>query len=277
MNPHNARRLLRFYLDAGADDAIGREPLDRLKPADPKPTIPKAHGHAGLGLGDETFGETANPAHSAKKTARLPLTGPEAAISDARMQAAACSTLAQLKKQVANFEGCALRQTATHLVFADGNENAPLMLIGEAPGREEDRLGLPFVGESGQLLDRMLAAIGRDRTSCYISNVLFWRPPGNRSPSSEEIAACLPFVERHIVLAKPKVLVFLGAIAAKTLLGTAEGITRLRGRWLDYRIDGMAIPAIATYHPAFLLRQPGHKREAWRDLLAIAEKLRELA
>ncbi len=161
-----------------------------------------------------------------------------------------------------------------NLVFADGNPNASIMLVGEAPGEDEDRQGLPFVGVSGKLLDRMLATIGLDRTNVYISNVLFWRPPGNRSPTDAEIAACLPFAERHIALVQPKILVLLGGVAAKTLLRTKDGITRLRGRWVDYtpqlgRTDVSPIRCLPIYHPAYLLRQPGAKRQAWRDLLLL--------
>jgi DNA polymerase len=155
------------------------------------------------------------------------------------------------------------------MVFADGTPESQLMLVGEAPGREEDLKGLPFVGESGKLLDRMMASIGRDRTSFYITNVLPWRPPGNRNPTQEEIALFLPFVRHHIALV-------LGNISAKTLFDTTEGITRMRGKWREIAIADQVIPAMATYHPAFLLRQPGAKREAWRDLLSLEARLAEL-
>ena len=159
-------------------------------------------------------------------------------------------------------------------MFADGNPKAKVMLVGEAPGADEDRLGLPFVGVSGQLLDRMMAAIGLDRTSFYITNVCFWRPPGNRKPTDIELAAQKPFVERHIELVAPKVLVLVGAAAAQGLLGTTEGITRLRGRWFQYQpARGPAIPALPIFHPAYLLRQPAQKRETWRDLLKLREVL----
>jgi DNA polymerase len=177
---------------------------------------------------------------------------------------------------VAGFEGCALRRTATNTVFADGTAGATLMIIGEAPGAEEDRLGLPFVGRSGQLLDRMLAAIGFDRKrNAYISNVLFWRPPGNRKPTDEETAACLPFVWRHIALAAPRVVMLCGGTATATLLGRPEGITRLRGRWFTLEVPDVArgVPTLATYHPSFLLRTPARKGEAWRDFLAVQSKL----
>lgn len=180
-------------------------------------------------------------------------------------------TLEQLAESLQQFEGCTLKYTAMNLVFADGNPKAEIMLIGEAPGEDEDRQGKPFVGASGRLLDRMLGCIGLDRTRTYITNILPWRPPGNRSPTLNEIAVCLPFVQRHIEIVQPTVLVFLGGTAAKTMLGTNSGITRLRGRWHEYRSGrlGQSIPALPLFHPAYLLRSPIHKREAWRDLLAL--------
>jgi uracil-DNA glycosylase family 4 len=220
-------QLLRWYVEMGADEAIGETP------------------------------------------AGVPATG------TAREIAAAATTLAALAEAVAAFDGCALRRTATTTVFADGNPAARLMLIGEAPGAEEDRLGKPFVGRSGQLLDRMLATIGVDRSSAYITNVLFWRPPGNRKPTPGEIAACLPFVLRHIALVRPAIIMLCGGTATSALLGVADGITRLRGRWFDLAVPGLArpVPTIATYHPSYLLRSPERKREAWRDLLAVQARL----
>ena len=198
-----------------------------------------------------------------------PQTG-EASLTEAQSLARACGTVAELHDALKSFEGCALKATATKLVFADGNPEAPLMLIGEAPGRDEDLRGLPFVGRSGQLLDRMLAAMGRDRSQAYISNILFWRPPANRTPTAEEMAACMPFVLRHIEIVRPKALIALGGIAAKQLLETTEGIMRLRGRWQSLNLPGgPPIPLMPSFHPAYLLRQPAHKRLAWRDLLAV--------
>ena len=170
------------------------------------------------------------------------------------------------------FEGCGLKATATQLVFADGNPEARLMLVGEAPGRDEDLEGRPFVGLSGQLLDRMLAAIGLDRTSVYIANVVPWRPPGNRTPSPQETQVCLPFIQRQIELCDPEVLVCLGGPSAETLLGQ-KGITKIRGRWFDYGMGPRTIRAMPTFHPAFLLRSPLQKRFAWRDFLAIKKAL----
>jgi DNA polymerase len=248
IDPREARAMLAFQLEAGADEAIGPiardwrqtvAPVVRSVPV-PKPSLQPI------------------PARDAQDAMRI---------------AEACATLAELKAALAAFDGCALKQTATNLVFADGNPAAPVMFIGEAPGREEDAQGLPFVGESGQLLDRMLAHIGIDRTGCYIANSVPWRPPGNRVPAAEEIAACLPFVRRQIVLAAPKILILLGNIALKTILGRPEGITRLRGQWFEYQAGELTIPVMATYHPAYLLRQPGQKRDAWRDLLSLRERL----
>jgi DNA polymerase len=240
--------------------AMGLEPDPLLSAA------PAAPPHAGPLPKEERAIRTATP------VLPLPTGARESAPpqTDAQRIAQACQTVAELKDALARFEGCALKATATNLVFADGNPEAPLMLIGEAPGRDEDLRGLPFVGRSGQLLDRMLAAIGRDRSSVYISNILFWRPPANRTPTSEEMATCLPFVLRHIELVRPKVLVALGGIAAKQLLETTEGIMRLRGRWQSFALPGLApIPIMPSFHPAYLLRQPAHKRLAWRDLLAV--------
>jgi uracil-DNA glycosylase len=200
----------------------------------------------------------------------------DAALASARTLATGAGTLEALRAALGVFDGCPLKQTAMNLVFADGNPQAKLMVIGEGPGAEEDRQGLPFVGVSGQLLDRMLACIGLDRTKAYITNVLFWRPPGNRTPTPSEIAACLPFVERHIELVDPDYLLLVGGISAKTLLGRSEGILKLRGRWAHYQHVGLArpIPALASLHPAYLLRQPAQKRLAWRDLLALQAAMR---
>jgi DNA polymerase len=260
----DAAQLLRWYVEMGADEAIGAEPNDRFaapvarrpEPVSAAPPVPAA----------------------AEPSAAVPLRRVEgfAAAASARALAEAAQTLDELRAAIAGFEGCALRRTATNTVFADGTPGAPLMIIGEAPGAEEDRLGLPFVGRSGQLLDRMLAAIGFDRKrNVYITNVLFWRPPGNRKPTDEETAACLPFVWRHIALLAPRVVMLSGGTATAALLGRAEGITRLRGRWFPLEVPGLdrAVPAMATYHPSFLLRTPARKGEAWRDLLAVQSKL----
>ncbi|MFQ5972362.1 MAG: uracil-DNA glycosylase family protein [Alphaproteobacteria bacterium] len=254
---------LRWQFEAGADEAIGDTPLDRF-----------AKRHEKQEKAGARTGKPRQP--SPPRPSYPPLVSPDEATRTAREAAAAARDLVELRAALESFEGCVLKATATNLVFADGNPGARLMLIGEAPGREEDREGLPFVGLSGRLLDVMLGHIGLDRTTAYISNILPWRPPGNRSPTLAEIAACLPFIQRHIEIVAPAVLVFLGGVSAKTLLGRTEGITRLRG-WHDYRpAEGAeSVPAMATYHPAYLLRQPMQKREAWRDFLEIKNRLAE--
>lgn len=197
----------------------------------------------------------------------------EEAVRSARDLAAGAQTLDELREAMSAFEGCNLRRTAKTLVFADGNPEARVMLIGEAPGRDEDLQGLPFVGRSGQLLERMLAAIGLDRSSVYISNVIPWRPPGNRTPTPAETQICRPFIERHIELASPEIVVLLGGAAAKALLDSNDGILRLRGRWLETELGGSRRPVLATLHPAYLLRQPAQKKLAWQDLLKLKARI----
>jgi DNA polymerase len=200
----------------------------------------------------------------------------DAAVGAAREAASAAATLDDLRAALERFDGCNLRTTAKRLVFADGSPVARVMLVGEAPGRDEDEAGLPFVGRSGKLLDRMLAAIGLDRGSVYIANVVPWRPPGNRTPTPQETEICKPFVARQIRLVDPDVLVFLGGASAAALAGTTEGITRLRGRWLTYDTGARQIRAMATLHPAYLLRQPIQKRLAFRDFLALKRALADI-
>jgi len=182
------------------------------------------------------------------------------------------STLSELRDTMLSFKGCGLKTTATNTVFADGVPTAPVMIIGEAPGADEDRIGLPFVGKSGMLLDKMLESIGLSRAkNVYISNILPWRPPGNRAPTPAEVVACLPFIKRHIELVAPKILVFLGASAASALLGVTESISRIRGKWFKYE----GTPALVTFHPAYLLRTPLQKKYGWQDMLTLEEKLAE--
>ena len=287
---------LRWQVEAGADEAIADQPIDRF--AAPPPVLAPATSQGvsqadGPSLAPVVMADspppplvTAKPAPHfiRERTERVsyappPMTGQAHEGPSAHALAAAATTIEELRDALNRFEGCALKRTATNLVFADGNPQARVMVIGEAPGADEDRQGLPFVGVSGQLLDRMLGAVGLERKSnVYISNVLFWRPPGNRNPSPAEIAACLPFVERHIELVNPAILVLVGGIAAKTLLARQEGIMKLRGRWFGYETPRMSHPiaTIATYHPAYLLRSPGQKREAWRDMIEIQHTINDL-
>jgi DNA polymerase len=257
-DPTTARDLLDFYLEAGADALLGEEPVDRFAEVTPAPraaAAPKAPAQRPV---------VAAPA--------LAPAAPDAAAMEAREAAKSAATLHELRAILERFEGCALKATASRLVFADGNPQARLMLVGEAPGRDEDIEGLPFVGRSGKLLDRMLAAIGLDRTSVYIANVVPWRPPGNRTPTPQETQVCLPLITRQIELADPDVLVCLGGPSAQTLLGQS-GITKIRGRWFTFHSGAREIRAMPTFHPAFLLRSPLQKRFAWRDFLAIKKAL----
>src|SRR5258708_674497 len=250
------QQLLAFYLEAGVDCALTEEPVNRLSDPDINPG-PR---------------ETALPNPVRTTAAAIPAGGgeatlaPEAAVMSAREAARTAPTLEALRALLENFDGCALKSTATRLVFADGNPQARIMFVGEAPGREEDIEGLPFVGRSGKLLDRMISAIGLDRSSVYIANVIPWRPPGNRTPTPQET---------QIELVNPDVLVTLGNPSTQTLLSTREGIMKARGRWFDYDTGTRVIRALATFHPAYLLRSPSYKRMAWQDLRAIAKALEQ--
>jgi uracil-DNA glycosylase family 4 len=263
--------VLRFYAENGVDIALDDVAQNRL--AEPAAVI-EGHIFEVPKREPKPFGAPPAPPKP-QPTARnlAPPAAPEAAIRDAGQLSANAGTLEELRIALESFEGCALKRTAMRTVFADGNAQARIMFVGEAPGAEEDREGLPFVGRSGKLLDRMLAAIGLDRTSAYIANIIPWRPPGNRTPTPQESAICLPFIRRQIELANPDILVCVGGPSATTLLEVKEGITRTRGRWFDYDTGTRKIKAIALFHPAYLLRSPAHKKVAWQDLLAIRKAL----
>jgi uracil-DNA glycosylase family 4 len=259
--------LLRWYAEMGVDIAVDDAPHDRF-------------AESRAGLSDQA--EERSPARRETfETGRRAMAGPAAAlpaevIAAARDQAAAAQNLGDLREKLSRFEGCGLKATATRLVFGDGNPSAEIMFIGEAPGADEDREGVPFVGRAGQLLDKLLAAIGLDRKKVYIANVVPWRPPGNRTPTPLETAACLPFTRRQIELVDPKILVCLGAASAQTLLGGKEGIMRLRGRWFAYPVGNTEIRALAMLHPAYLLRQPAQKKLAWQDLRMLGKEINSL-
>jgi uracil-DNA glycosylase family 4 len=312
MSGTNLRRdealaLLEWQIAMGADEAIGETARDWLgpalaaepvhSPADPLPASPLPNppplaGEGRVGAfppqvrgGSMEIAARSGPAVS-EAAAAIPVRvsppgalaeSPAEAAQSARLLAFGAETIEALAELVAGFDGCPLKRTATNTVFMDGNPAARIMIVGEAPGAEEDRTGRPFVGRAGQLLDRMLAAIGLDRTGVQITNVIYWRPPGNRKPTAAETAACLPFVLRHIALARPRVLVLAGGTAASTLLPVTDGITRLRGRWFELAVPGLdsSVPTLPMFHPAFLLRSPERKREAWRDLLALKARLDE--
>ncbi len=256
----SALAALRLQLAWGADEALEEIPQDRRnaarRPPAPPPPDPKPSGKA-----------SSSPAPAGMPGG--------AAVARAWELADRAASREELRAAIAAFDGCALAATATSLVFSDGNPEAGLVFVGEAPGAEEDRTGLPFVGAAGQLLDAMLASIGLDRTQALILNVLPWRPPGNRTPTDEEIALCLPFLLRHLAIVRPRRLVMLGALATRALTGLTEGIRRLRGRWVEVTIPNRAhpVPALPTYHPAYLLRTQAAKREAWADLIALRRAL----
>ncbi len=216
-----------------------------------------------------------SPASSETQEAprRFPTAPPDAATVSARQAARTAATLDELRAVLEHFDGCALKATAKSLCFYRGQANARLMIVGEAPGREEDLAGKPFVGRAGQLLDKMLAAIGLGEDDVHITNVVYWRPPGNRTPTPQEVQICRPFLERQIELVAPDVLMTVGGPAASALLGIEGGIMRARGRWRELDVAGRTVPAMPTLHPAYLLRTPIAKRQAWRDLLAVQERL----
>ena len=269
--------MLKWLSDMGADEALEADAVDRFTVTPTPFTLPHAvpvtppppQAPPATLQDREAARHAIEPAQRA--VAAVP---PSEGALSARDAAARCNTLDELRTAVLGFNGCVLKQTAKHTVFADGHPDAPVMLIGEAPGRDEDLEGLPFVGRSGMLLDRMLASIGLSRKqNAYITNVIFWRPPGNRPPTPEEAAICAPFLVRHIELQRPRVLVLLGGTPVRHVLNWEEGITRIRGRWGVYRKDGLEIPTLPTFHPAFLLRQPSAKKLAWQDLQTLREKL----
>jgi DNA polymerase len=253
MTPHDAAEALRWLSEMGADEIIGEDPVNRLVAPAAKPAPAAAR---------------AAPAQAAAPVVVVP-----------GQSAAAFGSLQEIETALAGFDACPLKKTATSLCYADGNPEARIMLIGEAPGRDEDIQGKPFVGRSGQLLDRMLAAVGLSRTAqdresaVFITNVIFWRPPGNRTPTDAETQMCLPFLIRTIELQKPDVIVCLGATPAQRLTGRTDGILKLRGKWVTANVSGRNIPLLPTLHPAYLLRQPAQKRLAWRDMLSLRQML----
>jgi uracil-DNA glycosylase family 4 len=276
--------ILAFYVESGVDAVLQEEPADRFG----GDALLTATAVTALEAPERAAPSRATPMPAAATGAAPPrrmtalpqspgdTAAPADAVMAARELARRAASLDELRGLLDAFEGCGLRKTAKQLVFAAGNPQARIMFVGEAPGREEDIEGVAFVGRSGQLLDRMIAPIGLDRTTAYIANVIPWRPPGNRTPTPQETEVCLPFTLRQIELANPDILVCLGGPSAQTLLGIKEGIRRSRGRWHAFHTGSREIRAIATFHPAYLLRNPIEKRFVWRDLLAIKKALGEL-
>ena len=250
LTPEQAAAALAWLADMGAGEIVGEHPVNRLKAQLPAPAIIS----------------TAPPGSRPRR-------------NDGGVEIDACRTLDDIVAALSAFDACPLKKTATNLCFADGNPAARVMLVGEAPGRDEDLAGKPFVGRSGQLLDRMLAAIGLSRTSpdrdsaVFITNTIFWRPPGNRTPTEAETQMCLPFLLRAIAIQNPDFIVCAGGTPAQRLTGRGEGILKTRGKWTDIIVSGRKIPLLPVLHPAYLLRQPAHKRLAWRDLLSLRQAL----
>ena len=275
-DPRSLAAALEWQTAMGADEVILDAPVDRYaeaaarkaarsRPHPPVPSTPVLPMSA-------PSPQPAAPRPTPDVAAPL---GAAEARALGRDAVAGCRSLDALRQALETFDGCALRHTATRLVFGDGNPEADIMVIGEAPGADEDRQGKPFVGVSGRLLDRMLSFIGLTRENFYITNTVYWRPPGNRKPNDGEFAVCRPFVEKHIELVAPKALLLVGDKAVRGLAGVTAGITRSRGKWYDVQIAGRAIPAMASFHPAYLLRVPAAKRQAWQDLLALQRRMRE--
>jgi DNA polymerase len=285
-SPQNALDILAFHRDAGVDIALEDAPVDRFaqsvsqseqsrlpasRETNSRDAEPRASQNRITGIGSHATG-FALSGDDGQKNSAAPVP-PDTATLAARDAAKGADSLEELREALSRFDGCALKNTAKNLVFADGNPKARVMFVGEAPGADEDREGLPFVGRSGKLLDRMMAAIGLDRTSAYIANIVPWRPPGHRTPTPQESAICLPFIRRQIELADPDILICLGKPSMQTLLGINEGIKVSRGRWREFDTGKRVIKAMATFHPAYLLRTPGEKKFVWRDMLALKKAL----
>ena len=263
LNDSEALAALEWYRTVGVDIAVGEQPVDRFAASQAAPARLSA-----------TPAAARTPAAAVAQPPPMPAaaTVANADPGETRTLAAGAATLDELRAIMDAYDGCVLKKRATQLVFADGNPEAKIMLVGEGPGADEDRVGKPFVGRAGQLLDRMLAAIGLDRTKVYVANMVPWRPPGNREPTPEELALCAPFLYRQIELVAPKILVTLGNVPTQALFETKSGITRMRGQWRELTINGHTMHAMPTMHPAYLLRQPAAKAQAWRDMLALAAR-----
>ena len=274
----SSEELLAWYLDAGVDVALLDQPVDRFVETASK----KAEKAEGTGKKQLTISAQKNTQKN-QTTPQSPLSEPARqvipdaqAVANAKECARAASTLKELRLAIEGFEGCNLKFSARSTVFSDGNEQAKLMLIGKAPGRDEDAQGLPFVGAIRQLLEKMLAAIGLDRTQVYLAGSVPWATPGNRPPSVPETDICLPFIERHIELAAPQIIMLMGGAASSMLLNSKKDIMSLRGKWTEIEVGDLSIPALPTLHPDYLLKAPAHKKLAWKDLLSVKARLNEL-
>lgn len=288
ISPQEAASILRFYAEAGVVDLLADEPIDRYEASRKQFEEKRAQRGNGGNISPRVAAAYSRTSNSERLTQDrstappIPAATTQVAVPDqerieeARALAKSASSIDELKQIISEFKGCNLRQSAKNTVFADGNSAAPIMFIGGGPARDEDRQGVPFVGPIGQLFDKMLAAIELDRNKSYLTNIIPWRPPGNRTPVPHEIELCRPFVERHIELINPKLLVLMGNVSSKTLLGTNKSILSMRGTWAEYDIGGNKVPVMPMLHPEHLLKNPASKRNAWKDLLAISAKLKEL-
>jgi uracil-DNA glycosylase family 4 len=281
LSPDQIRALLKWHIDAGADVALSPTPVNHFEAFKNNEAVAKARTQAATKapLQDHPALQhqaKAPPPQNRGRPAAPAIPSEQEARENARSIAARSKTLDELRAAIEQFQGSALRNTAKNTVFSDGNPNAKIMLVGETPVRDEDIEGKPFVGESGKLLDKMLAAIGLDRTQVYLTSILPWRPPGNRKATPSEAKVCLPFIYRHIELVNPEILILVGAIPSQNILGTTTTMSALRGRWKTHTSNGKEIPTLPMFHPEFLLRQPAQKKAAWMDLLSIKSKLEDL-
>ena len=277
----NQQKLLQLYLDAGIDEVISTTPINRLSKKDTNKDLINSN-KTNLNNGffnklstSEAISKLAQKQKDNQSIDMQPLVSITKIITQAKITAESCQNLSELEKAVRDFDGCSLKKMATNTVFADGNPNSQIMIIGEAPGNNEDLQGIPFCGDSGKLLNSMFAAIGFKRENLYITNSLFWRPPGNRRPTKDELAMCQPFVEKHIALMKPKLIILMGATAMADVLQVDEPISKVRGKFLDYQNHYLTEPikTAVLFHPSYLMRQSSKKRDAWIDLLMIKEFL----
>jgi uracil-DNA glycosylase family 4 len=276
------KKLLQLYMEAGVDEIISETPVNRLLPGLPRRQEAPVGGDVSTNAASKitTFDAISKLATRANNQqtnnmSQQPLVSIAEIVAKARATADSCKNLKDLEKAVKNFDGCSLKKMATNTVFADGDSASQIMIIGEAPGNHEDLQGIPFCGDSGKLLNEMFKAIGFKRENLYITNTLFWRPPGNRRPTEDELAMCKPFVEKHIALMKPKLIVLMGATAMADVLKIHEPISKMCGKFFDYKNDYLKTPIKTTvlFHPSYLMRQSSKKREAWLDLLLIKEFL----
>ncbi|MEC9368732.1 MAG: uracil-DNA glycosylase [Pseudomonadota bacterium] len=268
--PTGPAEILKWQAEMGADEAISTTPMDWFALAQIRRQMPAAANQ------ERPAAAKARPAAPQQPRPDFVPVAQDEAVLDARKRAASAASLGKLEELLRGFDGCALKATARSTCFKRGSDDARIMLIGEAPGRDEDIQGQPFVGRAGQLLDRMLASIGLDESRVYITNIVYWRPPGNRTPTTQEVEACKPFLMRQIELLDPTIIVLIGGPASQHLLDTTEGITRMRGKWREAQLGGKTRPAMPTLHPAYLLRSPAAKRMAWQDLLTIERRIKEL-